>query len=111
VIDALLPSEFSELEPFAAKWCLATEQERYMERLSSSMTEMQALYDAVTARAEEAMVYCDKFPLDEMPDDALNLLRLLYSMVMVSFPVEVWGQPRIPDTGAAYLDLLVEPIP
>jgi hypothetical protein len=32
-------------------------------------------------------------------------------MVMVSFPVEVWGQPRIPDTGAAYLDLLVEPIP
>jgi hypothetical protein len=111
VIDALLPSEFSELEPFAAKWCLATEQERYMERLSSSMTEMQALYDAVTARAEEAMVYCDKFPLDEMPDDALNLMRLLYSMVMVSFPVEVWGQPRIPDTGAAYLDLLVEPIP
>lgn len=111
MIDALLPSEFSELEPFAAKWCLATEQERYMERLSSSMTEMQALYDAVTARAEEAMVYCDKFPLDEMPDDALNLMRLLYSMVMVSFPVEVWGQPRIPDTGAAYLDLLVEPIP
>ena len=111
MIDALLPSEFSELEPFAAKWCLATEQERYMERLCSSMTEMQALYDAVTARAEEAMVYCDKFPLDEMPDDALNLLRLLYSMVMVSFPVEVWGQPRIPDTGAAYLDLLVEPIP
>lgn len=109
--DALLPSEFSDLELFAAKWCLATEQERYMERLSSSMEEMQAFYDAVTARAEESMVYCDKFPLDEMPDDALNLMRLLYSMVMVSFPVEVWGQPRIPDTGAAYLDLLVEPIP
>ena len=109
--DALLPSEFSDLEPFAAKWCLATEQERYTERLSSSMEEMQAFYDAVTARAEEAMAYCDKFPLDDMPVDALNLMRLLYSMVMVSFPVEVWGQPRIPDTGAAYLDLLVEPIP
>jgi hypothetical protein len=109
--DALLPSEFSDLEPFASKWSLATEQERYMERLSSSMEEMQALYDAVTDRAEEAMAYCDKFPLDDMPADALNLMRLLYSMVMVSFPVEVWGQPRIPDTGAAYLDLLVEPIP
>jgi hypothetical protein len=108
---ALLPSEFSDLEPFAAKWSLATEQERYTERLSSSMEEMQALYDAVTVRAEEAMAYCDKFPLDDMPADALDLLRLLYSMVMVSFPVEVWGQPRIPDTGAAYLDLLVEPIP
>ena len=109
--DALLPSDFSDLEPFAAKWCLATEQERYTERLSSSMEEMQAFYDAVTARAEDAMAYCDKFPLNDMPADALNLMRLLYSMVMVSFPVEVWGQPRIPDTGAAYLDLLVEPIP
>ena len=109
--EARLPSEFSDLEPFAAKWSLATEEERYQERLRSSMEDMQAFYDAVTARAEEAMAYCDKFPLDDMPDDALDLLRLLYAMIMVSFPVEVWGQPGIPDTGAAYLDLLVEPIP
>jgi hypothetical protein len=111
VTKALLPSEFSDLEPFAAKWCLATEQERYMERLASSMEEMQAFYDAIFPVADEAMTYLDKFPLDDMPDDALNLLHLLYSLVMVSFPVEVWGQPRIPDTGAAYLDLLVEPSP
>jgi|SRR5580700_716782 hypothetical protein len=107
----LLPSEFSDLEPFASKWCLATEQERYMERLASSMGEMQAFYDALFPRADEAMTYCDKFPLDDLPEDALNLLRLLLSLVMVSFPVEVWGQPRIPDTGAAYLDLLAEPAP
>jgi hypothetical protein len=49
--------------------------------------------------------------LDELPEEALNLLHLLYSMVMVSFPVEAWGQPRIPDTGAAYLDLVSEPAP
>jgi hypothetical protein len=30
---------------------------------------------------------------------------------MVSFPVECWGQPRVPDSGAAGLDLLVEPGP
>jgi hypothetical protein len=111
VTKPLLPSEFSDLEPFAAKWCLATEQERYMERLASSMEEMQAFYDAIFPVADEAMTYLDKFPLDDMPDDGLNLLHLLYSLVMVSFPVEVWGQPRIPDTGAAYLDLLVEPNP
>jgi hypothetical protein len=28
---------------------------------------------------------------------------------VVSFPVEVWQQPRVPDSGAAYLDLLIEP--
>ena len=38
------------------------------------------------------MAYCDKFPLDDMPEDAVNLMHLLYSMVMVSFPVECWGQ-------------------
>lgn len=43
--------------------------------------------------------------------DARNLLNLLYSLVMVSFPVEVWRQPHIPDRGAAYLDLVDEPIP
>jgi hypothetical protein len=107
----MLPDEFSDLEPFAAKWCLATEAERYSERLATSMPDMQAFYDAIMPRAEEAIAYCDKFPLDDMPDDARSLLHLLYSMVMVSFPVECWGQARVPDTGAAYLDLVSEPGP
>jgi len=109
--ESLLPPEFSDLEPFAAKWCLATEHERFAERMASNMPDMQAFYDAVTARVEDAMAYCDKFPLDDMPEDARNLLHLLYSMVMVSFPVECWGQPHVPDTGAAYLDLVTEPGP
>ena len=46
-----------------------------------------------------------------MSDDARNLLHLLYSMVMASFPVECWGSRGCPTAGAAYLDLLVEPGP
>lgn len=107
----MLPDDFCDLEPFASKWCLARERERYAERLATAMADMQAFYDAIMPRAEEAIAYCDKFPLDDMPDDARNLLHLLYSMVMVSFPVECWGQARVPDTGAAYLDLLSEPGP
>ncbi len=71
------------------------------------MAEMQDFYDAITPRAEEAISYCDKFSLDDMPDDVLNLMHLLYSMIMVSFPVECWKQPRVPDSGAASLDCLV----
>lgn len=108
---ALLPPRFSDLEPFAATWCLATERERYARRLASTMDEMQAFYDAFFPRAEEAIAYCDRYPLDEMPDDARRLLQLLYSLVMVSFPVEAWRQPHIPDSGAASLDLLIEPVP
>ena len=107
----MLPAEFADLEPFAAKWCLPTERERFAMRLASTMDEMQTFYDAMFPRAEAALTYCDGFPLDELPDDATNLLHLLYSLVMVSFPVEVWRQPHIPDSGAAYLDLVGEPIP
>jgi hypothetical protein len=53
----MLPSEFADLEPFAPKWCLATEKERWQERMSSSMAQLQALYDAVLPRVPEAMAY------------------------------------------------------
>jgi hypothetical protein len=108
---ALLPRQFAELEPFAPTWCLATEHDRFAARMANSMETMQAFYDAFFPRAEEAIAYCDQFPLDDMPDDAQRLLQLLYSLIMVSFPVEAWRQPHVPDSGAAYLDLLEEPIP
>jgi hypothetical protein len=106
----VLPPEFADLEPFS-DWCLASEPERYAKRLATPMTEMQKFYDAISPRAEEAIIFCDKFPLDDMPDDVLNLMHLLYSMIMVSFPVECWKQPRVPDSGAASLDCLSEPVP
>ena len=109
--DALLPPDFADLEPFAAKWSLPTEHERYATRLTSSMDEMQAFYDVCFPRAEAAVEYLDRFPLDELPDDALNLLRLLYSLISISFAVEAWRQPHVPDSGAAYLDLVLEPNP
>ena len=107
----MLPSEFSDLEPFAARWSLPSEKERYAERLSSSMDDMQAFYDATFPRAEAAKTYLDTFPLDALPAEATNLLHLLYSLISVSFAVEVWKQPNVPDSGAAYLDLVGEPTP
>jgi hypothetical protein len=110
-MSAMLPEEFAEWEQFAPGWCLPSEDERYDKRLASSMQEIQALYDATTARAAEAIEYCNRFPLDAMPDEAVNLMRLLYAMMTVSFAVECWGQARVPDSGAAMLDCLVEPRP
>ena len=109
--DTLLPTEFADLEKYAAVWALPTEPERYAKRLRSSMDEMLEFYDACFPRFEELVTYCDQFPLDEMPDDAMNVLHLLYSLVTVSFPVEVWHQPNVVDSGAAYLDLVSEPTP
>ncbi|CAO5191982.1 Xaa-Pro dipeptidase [Frankia sp. AiPs1] len=110
-MKALLPAEFADLEPFAAQWCLPTEHERYHARLASTTEEMQTFYDAVTPRAEAAMDYLDALSLDSLPDEATNLLYLLYSMIQASFPVELWRQPRVPDSGATSFDCFVEPVP
>ena len=104
-----LPAEFADLEPYS-DWILATEPQRYDKRLASSMDEMQAFYDAAFPRLEPAMAYLGDTPLDQLSEEQRNLLYLMQSLVMVSFPIELWRQPRVPDTGAAYLDLLVEPV-
>jgi hypothetical protein len=105
---AILPPEFSDLEPFS-DWCLESERERYAKRLSSTMAELQAFYDAAFPRLEAAIEHLDGYELDALPDDARRLLWLCYSLVNVSFPVEVWRQPRVPDSGAARIDEIVEP--
>lgn len=104
----MLPADFASLEPFG-DWVLATEPERYARRLASSMAEMQAFYDAAFPLLELAMAYLDQYPLHELPEAERNLLHLMQSLVMVSFPVEVWKQPRVPDSGATWLDLVTEP--
>ena len=109
--NALLPSAFAELEPYAQTWCLATESERWNARMSTAMREMHEFYDAFFPRLEEAIEYCDKFPLDDLPEDALHLLHLIYSLIMVSMPVEVWHQARVVDAGEAYFDRSIEPVP
>jgi hypothetical protein len=103
-----LPAEFAALAPFS-DWILATEPERYAKRLASSMDEMQAFYDAAFPLLDPASKYLERFGMDKLPEPERNLLLLMMSLVMVSFPVEVWKQPRVPDSGAAYLDLVVEP--
>jgi len=103
-----LPADFTDLEPFT-QWSLETEAERYAKRLSSSMDELQAFYDTAFPRLEAAIDYLDRFDLDALPEEATRLLWLCYSLVNASFPVEVWRQPRVPDSGAASLGMLVEP--
>lgn len=108
---ALLPPEFADLERHAATWCLPTEPERWERRMRSSMAELRAFYDACFPRADEAIAYCDRFPLDDLPPDAERLLQLLHSLLMVSYAVEVWKQPEVINAGSARIDRIREPRP
>src|SRR5262245_3278601 len=111
MVHALLPPQFVDFEPYAATWCLATEAERWAQRLRSSMEELQTFYDAMFPRAEEAIAYCDEFPLDQMPEQAERLLWLVHSLLMVSFAIEVWRQPEVIHCGSARIDRIREPRP
>jgi hypothetical protein len=97
--NTMLPSAFADLEAFAPTWCLATETERWNTRISSTLPQLREFYDAFFPRLEEAIEYCDKFDLDDLPDDALNLLHLIYSLVMVAMAVEIMHQ-AVPVDGA-----------
>jgi hypothetical protein len=106
-----LPSAFAELERYAEIWCLPTEAERWNRRMASTMPQMREFYEAFFPRLEEAIDYCDKFPLGDIADDALNLLHLIYSLIMVSMAVEVFGQPKPTDSADAVIDRVGAPVP
>jgi hypothetical protein len=105
----LLPDGFADLEPFVADWARPTRHERYETRLSKSIDELIEFYDAIAPRAEEAIEHLDSFDLDDLPDDATRLLQLLYSMILVSYAVNIFRQPRIPDSGSAFFAMVAEP--
>ena len=91
-----LPEPFADLEPYIA-WSLATEQERQRKRVSSSMADIQAFYDAILPRMDAVISYLDQFPLEAMPADARRLLDLTFSLAEIAPAVEQFKQPSVAD--------------
>jgi hypothetical protein len=106
-MNALLPQEFSQLEHLVADWAIEDGHERYVKRVHSSMNQIQAFYDEVFPRAEEAVAYIDKFDYAApLPEDVANLRNLLYSLITVSLAVELWKQPRVKHSAKTILTRL-----
>jgi len=105
---SIFPAAFADLEPFA-DWAIPTEYARYAKRMSSTMDELQAFYDAVFPRLESSVDYLKSVSMDGISEEDQRLLWLFCSLTTVSFPVEVWRQPKVPDSGAATFDAVVEP--
>ncbi|HEX3707894.1 MAG TPA: hypothetical protein VHV76_14805 [Mycobacteriales bacterium] len=107
---ASLPAQFAELEAFS-DWILPSEHDRYAKRIASTMDELQVFYDAAFPVLDQNSDYLRGVPIDGISEEDRHLLWLFASLVTVSFPVEAWRQPRVPDSGAASIDVTVEPRP
>ena len=105
-----LPAQFADLEPFT-DWCLPSEADRYAKRIASTMDELQAFYDAAFPMLESSAEYLKGVSSMASPRRTATCTWLFCSLVTVSFPVEVWRQPRVPDSGASSIDVTVEPGP
>ncbi len=104
-----LPDAFVELEAYVEDWAKPTRAERYEVRLSKTFDELVEFYDAIAPHAEAAIAHLDTCDLGALAEDEARLLHLLYSMILVSYAVNIFHQPRIPDSGAAFFDMVHEP--
>ncbi|WP_028206032.1 hypothetical protein [Paraburkholderia nodosa] len=90
-----LPDEFKDIESFFDRWGAPTSHERWINRAAAPYPEIVKFYEAMLARAEEATIYLEQFPADDMPEPAQNLFRLLLSMCHAAIAVEVHGAQGI----------------
>ena len=96
----MLPSQFAELERFAPTWCLATEHERWNQRMSSSMDELRELYDAVLPRVARGDGVLRQVRPRRPARGPVNLLRLVYSFVWCRSPWSCGARPTRPTPAA-----------
>ncbi|MFF5141483.1 hypothetical protein ACFY6U_17455 [Streptomyces sp. NPDC013157] len=104
----VFPAEFAALEPFA-DWAVPTEKARYAKRIASTMDELDAFYSAAFPLLASGTDYLQRVTMADISEEDKHLLWLFCALVTVAFSVEAWRQPKVPDTGAASIDSVVEP--
>jgi hypothetical protein len=108
VTEVILPEQFASLERFVAKWDKPGTAERYAVRLASTIEELQDFHDALLPQMAAIRAYLDSKPLDALSDAERRLGRLAFAWVSAAEAVEVFKQPRVPDS-KGYWTVRAEP--
>jgi len=107
-MSPVFPPEFAALEPFA-DWAVPTEKARYAKRIASTMDELDTFYDTAFPLLQNGTEYLQQVSMEGISEEDKHLLWLFCALVTIAFPVEAWRQPKVPDTGAASIDAVLEP--
>jgi len=93
----LLPENYQDLEPFAADWCLDTQDERQRKRRASTAEQLRSFYAAISPRISEILEEVDRFPIGQIPPSHRPLFSLALSLTEVAPNVELYaGSPAVP---------------
>jgi hypothetical protein len=93
---SLLPEGFETLERFVPRWTAMTTQERWDERSSASMPDIEQFYGDMLLHADRALAYLDGQPLLNLSKEASHLMRLMLSLANCAMAVELHKGPRAP---------------
>ena len=88
--------DFSELDPFAQEWGLATTHERLVKRLASTFDELTTFHAAMTPRLDEIIQFLNQFPMTDIPEPYQPLASMALAMCEVDDAVSKWGSPTSP---------------
>ncbi len=97
-ISLPLPPGFEDLNPFVAVWAQTTSERRMEARCAASMADIQTFYDAMTERAEAALIHIERFPIDALPADSARLFCLVLALAQAHVAIEIHGAVRAPNT-------------
>ena len=73
---ALLPEQFSSLEPLAGTWAFPTELQRSQQRWVATADDYREFYEAMLPLLDQVLEYLDQFKPGKVPDQALPLYYL-----------------------------------
>jgi hypothetical protein len=106
--EVVIAEQFADLQRFVAKWDRPGTAERYAVRLASTMEELQDFHDALLPRMADIRAYLDGKVFDAYSDADRCLGRLAFAWISAAEAVEVFKQPRVPDS-KGYWDVRAEP--
>ena len=100
---ALLPEQFSRLEPFIELWAFPTELQRSQQRWSAGPDDYKRFYEAMLPLLDQVLDYLDRFKPGEVPEPALPLYRLALAFAEAAPHNELYDcSNTIPNSFAAY---------
>ncbi len=107
----LLPKGFKSLSPLVEDWVLPDSRARLEKRLITPPQEIRKFYDAMLAKAPQALAYLGTRQLGELDAAEERLLKLLLSLAEMGPAVEWYGTGEYPDGFDARRFKLIEQIP